>query len=246
MRRVLLLGLLACFACVACSTSTSSDPPTKELKHTSTLGLHQLTGSYGAFDDGQHIEIFVAILGDGFMLLGDGDAVTVDVNGTTVPLTERIEDTKVHYVGEFPSPPVEPVVTVTFTRRDEKSVATVRIAPAFEPKTPPTTAKIGDKLDLDLDPRPDLTKWQGVLGPMIQHAVELTGDCIDQGDQKIKLGQTYPLSWDTSTIQLVAGSTGCEVDVSFRLETGAPPFDGAFGGGFDGLQFRHFKLALTK
>ena len=242
MRNVLVLGFSLL---TACSIGNDDAPPKKELTKSSAVPLEQLNGSYGAFDDGTHIELFVAFVKDGFVLVRDGDNVTLDVNGTAVPLTERIEGDKVHYVGDFASPPAEPVVTVTFTRGSEKVVGKVRIAPAFEMKSPPTTAKVGDVLSLDIDPRPDLTQWQGPLGQIIGNAVEIHGDCIDKGEERFPLGSTYPVTWDTAGVRLVPGSTGCEVDVQMRLETNAEKFEGKFGGGFEGLQHRRFKLTLT-
>ena len=241
MRSSLVLGL---FVVTACSVNNDDGP--KELKTTSSLPLEKLNASYGAFSDGKHIELFVALLNDGFLLVRDGDNVIVDVNGTVAQVSERIEDDKVHYLGDFPSPPAEPVVGVTFTRGSEKVVGKVRIAPAFEMKSPPATAKMGDKVSLDIEPRPDLTKWQGPLGPLINHAVELHGECINKGVQKMPMVAEYPLTWDTSKIELTPGSNGCEVEVQMRLETNAGTFEGKFGGGFEGLQHRKFKMTLSK
>lgn len=258
MRSALSLALLTAFTVTACSIGKDDSP--KELKKSSSHSLDKINGSYGAFSDGTKLELFVAYVGDGFLLLRDGDNVSVDVNGNVVPLAERIEDDKVHYVAELPSPPREPVVTVTFTRGSQKVVGKVNIAPAFELKSPQSSAKHGDVVPIDLDPRPDLAleQWKGILGPLIHHVVEVHGDCIDEENQKkIELCSKdspegtckieYPLQWDTSKILLKAGSTGCEVDVQVRLETGAPPGEGQFKGGvFEGLQHRRFKLALTK
>lgn len=240
MRSTLVLGLFLVTAC-----SVGNDNP-KELKTTDSVPIEKLNASYGAFSDGKRIELFVALLNDGFLLVRGGDNVVVDVNGTVAQLTERIEDDKVHYLGDFASPPDEPVVGVTFTRGSEKVVGKVRIAPAFEMKSPPTSAKVGDKVSLDIEPRPDLAKWQGPLGPVINHAVEIHGDCINKGVQKMPMIAEYPLTWDTSRIELVPGSNGCELDVQMRLETNAESFEGKFAGGFEGLQHRRFKLTLTK
>ena len=105
MRSSLVLGLFLVTAC-----SASNDDPPKELKTTSSFPLEQLNASYGAFSDGKHIELFVAVLHDGFLLVRDGDNVIVDVNGTVAQVSERIEDDKVHYLGDFASPPDEPVL----------------------------------------------------------------------------------------------------------------------------------------
>ena len=256
MRSRLVLALLAGITVTACSVK--SDEP-KELKTTSSLTLDKINGSYGAFSDGTKLELFVAYVGDGFLLVRDGDNVTVDVNGNPVTLSERIEDDKVHYIAEVPSPPKEPVVTVTFTHGGESVVGKVRIAPAFELASPPSTAKHGDVASIDIEPRPNLDEWKSALGPLIHHLVEVHGECIDDDQQKkIELCAkdspegtctiAYPLQLDTSKILLKPGSNGCEVDVQVRLETGAPPGEeGRLKGGvFEGLQHRRFKLALTK
>jgi hypothetical protein len=257
MRSTLALVLFS-FGIAVTGCSLKSDDPPKELKKSSSIPLAQMNGSYGAFSDGTKLELFVAYISDGFLLLRDGDSASVDVNGTAVPLTERIEDDKVHYIAELASPPAEPVVTVTFVRGGESVVGKVRIAPAFELKSPPSAAKLGDTVSVDIDPRPNLEEWKGALGPLIHHVVEVHGDCIDEEKQKkIELcakdspagtcAIVYPLPFDTSKILLREGATGCEVDVQVRLETGAPPGEGKFGGGvFEGLQHRRFKLALTK
>jgi hypothetical protein len=256
MRSALVLVLLSGISVTACSLK--SDDPPKELKKSSASPLEKMNGSYGAFSDGKKLELFIAFINDGFLLLRDGDNVSVDVNGTAVPLTERIEGDRVHYIGELASPPAEPVVNVTFTRGAEKVVGTVRIAPSFELKSPQSSAKHGDMVPIDIEPRPNLDEWKGALGPLIHHVVEVHGECIDDEKQKkIELCAPdsaagtckieYPLQWDTSKILLKDGASGCEVDVQVRLETGAPPGEGKFGGGvFEGLQHRRFKLALTK
>ena len=253
MRSTLVLALLAGLS--ACSLGNDDAP--KEHKKSSSVPIERLGPSYGAFADAEKIDLFVAFTGDGFLLLRDGDAVTLDVNGANVALAERIEGDKVHYVGELVSPPPEPVVTVTFTRGAEKVVGKVRIAPSFALKAPPSSAKLGDTVSIDIEPRPNLEEWKGALGPLIHHAVEVHGECIDEAKQKkIELCAkdspsgtctiAYPLPFDTSKILMKEGATGCEVDVQVRLETGAPPFEGKVSGPFEGLQHRRFKLALTR
>jgi hypothetical protein len=255
MRSIFVFALLTGFTVAACSNSTE-DPP-KELKKSSSLPLEKIVPSYGAFADGTKLELFVAFTGDGFLLLRDGDGVALDVNGTAVPLTERIEEQRVHYIGELPAPPAESVVTVTFSRGSEKVVGKVRIAPAFSIEAPLSSAKHGDIVPIDIDPRPNLEEWKGFLGPLIHHVVEVHGDCVDEEKQKkIELCSRdspegtctieYPLQWDTSKILLKDGASGCEVDVQVRLETGAAPFEGKFSGPFEGLQHRRFKLALSR
>jgi hypothetical protein len=219
--------------------------------------IEKLGPSYGAFADAEKIDLLVAYTGDGFLLLRDGDAVTLDVNGTNVALAERTDGDRVHYVGAFSPPPAEPVVTVTFTRGAEKVVGKVRIAPSFTLKAPPTSAKLGETVSIDIDPRPNLEEWKGFFGPLIAHKVEVHGDCIDEEKQKKidlcakdspegKCDVAYPLPFDTSKILMKEGATGCEVDVQVRLETGAGPFEGKVSGPFEGLQHRRFKLALTR
>jgi hypothetical protein len=162
MRSIFVFALLTGFTVAACSNSTE-DPP-KELKKSSSLPLEKIVPSYGAFADGTKLELFVAFTGDGFLLLRDGDGVALDVNGTAVPLTERIEEQRVHYIGELPAPPAESVVTVTFTRGSEKVVGKVRIAPAFSIEAPLSSAKHGDIVPIDIDPRPNL-EWRSKSWP---------------------------------------------------------------------------------
>ena len=235
------------------STTTGAEP---ELHRTTELALDKVVPSYGAFDDGTKIEIFVAFIGNGFLRLGEGDTVAVDVGGTPVPTTESIDGDKVHYVGALTAPPDEPVVTVTFARGADKVVGKVKIGPSFTVKSPPTHVKVGDVVSLDLDPRPDLTKWPGILGPTLHHVVEVHGDCIDKGSQRFEVCAkdspqgtckiVYPFDWDTHALALTDGSTGCKVDVQVRLESPAPTFEGAFHGGFDGAQVRTFQVDVAR
>lgn len=251
MRSTLALALLLS----ACSLGNDDAP--KEHKKSSSVPIEKLGPSYGSFADAEKIDFFIAYTGNGFLLLRDGDTVTLDVNGTNVALAERTDGDRVHYVGELPSPPPEPVVTVTFTRGAQKVSGKLRIAPSFNLLSPPSSAKLGDTVSIDLDPRPNLDEWKGALGPLIAHKVEVHGECIDEEKQKkIDLcakdspagtcSIAYPLSFDTSKILMKEGATGCEVDVQVRLETGAPPFETISTGAWEGLQHRRFKLALTR
>jgi len=248
---------LVLFTCLSACTASVDGGSRPEPKNSSAFPLEKLNASYGAFSDGKSMDIFVAVLADGFLLMRDGDNVTADVNGTAVPLTERIEDGKVHYVGNLVSPPSEPNVTITFTRGADKVAGKVRMGPNFEPKSPPTSAKLGDVVPIDLDPRPDLSTWQSFVGPLLHHAIEVHGECIDEEKQKkIEVCTKdspqgtckieYPLQWDTSKVIFKDGATGCEVDAQIRLESPAPTWEGAFKGSFEGSQNRRFKVTLTK
>jgi hypothetical protein len=230
--------LLASSACTINANENEQKPP----QLSNTLKLDQINGSNGAFSDGKKLEIFVAMLGpEGFVKLGDGDTITVDVNGNTVPTRERIEDNKVHYIAEVTSPPTEPIVTTTLSRASgEKAVGKNSLAPAFELKSPPTTAKIGDAVTVDIEPRPDPAR-----AAKLRHRFEVRGTCVDKEKQTLDAPATYPLSLDLRNLQIV-GDAGCEVEVQVRIETNGEPYTGFKGGGFEGLQHRTFKLALTK
>jgi len=257
MRSILVLGVLLCAACASKSEPSPAAPAEPHL--TSELTLDKFTASYGAFSDGLKLDVFVVVIGDklGFMRLADGDTITVDVDGTSAPTTERIENGKPTYVASVSSPPSSPIITVTFARGAEKSVAKVQLGPSFALKTTPSAVKVGDVVSVDLDPPPDLAKWQTIIGTKLRHVVMVDGDCIEGGTQSFTLcakdspqgtcNVSYPLSWDTSTMKLVAGSNGCKVDVSMRLETGnSTTWEGPFKGGMECVQHRNYSADLTK
>src|SRR5688500_20149953 len=88
MRSSLVLALLGGTVLAACSIGSDDAP--KEHKKSSSVPIERLGPSYGAFADAEKIDLYVAYTGDGFLLLRDGDAVTLDVNGTNVALAERV------------------------------------------------------------------------------------------------------------------------------------------------------------
>lgn len=77
--------MLACTMQTSSGASGSGANEPRPLKHTSDLSLQRISASHGAFSDGKKLEIFVAFLADGFLLLGEGDTINVDVNGNRVP-----------------------------------------------------------------------------------------------------------------------------------------------------------------
>lgn len=237
MRRLsplLFVALTGCFV--------KGEPAPKEPQLSNTLQFNQINGSNGAFCDGKKLKVFVAMLGpDGFVKLGTGDTITVDINGTRVPTRERIEDGKVHYIAELASPLAESVVTTTLARTSgEKAVGKNSLGPSFELKSPPTSAKTGDTVLVDIEPRPDAAR-----AAKLRHRFEVRGPCIDKGTQRLDAPATYPLSLNLRNLE-VASDAGCELEVQVRIETDGEPFTGFKGGGFEGLQHRTFKLALTK
>lgn len=243
-----------CILLAACSSSSSSPTTSSGGTHfTDEYALSEISGSYGAFSDGQSLQIFVAYLKDGFLRVrpGGNDAITLSVNGTTVPTKEVIEDGAVHYVATVPPPLPYPVVTVTFGRDAEKVRLENKLGPAFELVSPPAKITAGDTVAIDVTPRPDLTAYQTVLGPALTHSLEVTGPCVDGNYQKIPLtGQeSYPLSWDTKTLKLTAAA-GCDLEVKVRMDTAAsaleplgPQKQSLKGAGFEAAQSR--KLAAT-
>lgn len=239
MRSAALVALLLLVAMSACTADTIEP---KEPQRSNTLAFNQINGSNGAFSDGKKLSIFVAMLGpEGFVQLGDGDTITVDVNGNTVPTRERIEDGKVHYIAEVSLPPAEPVVTTTLSRASgEKAVGKNSLPPAFELVSPPSSARTGDAVTVDITPRPDAAR-----ASKLRHRFEVRGTCIDKEKQTLDAPATYPLSLNLRNLQVV-GDAGCEVEVQVRIETDGEPFAGFKGGGFEGLQHRTFKLALSK
>jgi hypothetical protein len=234
-------------------------PP--EPRRSAEVGTDRLLASYGAFAGPDKLEIFVAFLVDddksGFARLVDGDAVTATVSGATVPLRERVEKGKVHYIGELLSPPDEPVVSVTFARAGNQSTATVNIGPKFDVVGPPSRITLGETLSIDVTPRPDLSKWPpSAFGPALRHVIVVYGSCVENGTQAFepcKPGTQgascqieYPLTWSTSATKLVEGQSGCDADVEVRLESASARFEGAVRGGFEGLQFRKFRAAIAR
>lgn len=232
--------MLACTMQTSSGGSGSGANEPRPLKHTSDLSLQRISASHGAFSDGKKLEIFVAFIGDGFLLLGEGDTINVDVNGNRVPLKERIEGDKVHYVAEVSPAPAQPEVTVTLVRGADQMATKVDLAPDFELREAPETMRAGDVVSIDLEPRPDAAKWR--------HAVEVRGECLQFENERFDLPNAYPLAWDTTALHALPGSAPCTLDVQVRVESFGVSGDekGTMNGLFEGLQHRSFKIALAR
>lgn len=245
------LGLLplCASALFACTVQTSSggagsgaDEP-RPLKHTSELSLDRITASNGAFSDGKKLEVFVAFIGDGFLLLGEGDTVSVDVNGTRVPVRERVEDGKVHYVAEVSPPPARPEVVVTLARGGDERTTSVDLAPDFELRRVPASMRAGDVVAIDLEPRPELPR-----DGLWRNAIEVRGDCLQVESQRFELPNDVPLAWDTRSLRALPGSAPCTLDVQVRVESFGVSSDreGGLNGLSEGLQHRSFTIELAR
>lgn len=243
--RSFLLPLCAS-ALLACTVQSSSADATSEprpLKHSSELPIERISASHGAFSDGKKLEIFAAFLGDGFLLVGEGDSVNVDVNGNRVPVRERIEGDKVHYVAEVSPPPAQPEVVVTLVRGASKSSTKVDLARDFELRGVPASMRAGDVVSIDLEPRPDLPTdgaWR--------NAVEVRGECLQFESERFELSKDFPLAWDTASLHALPGSAPCTLDVQVRVESFgvSSDRDGGLNGLFEGLQHRSFRIALAR
>ncbi|MBX3215392.1 MAG: hypothetical protein KF850_25370 [Labilithrix sp.] len=254
-----LLGLLPLLVSApACSNDSEDDD-----KFSESHQVSELNASYGAFADDGRLRIFAALLGrKGFVRLRGGDTIEIDVDGQRTPNTERLLDDRVHYIADVPAPRGETEVTVTFVRGVERVVGKIRIYSAFDLKAPPTSLKKGASAEIDVDPRPDLSKWPGFFGPGLVGKAELIGECIETGSQLVdlcargseagKCTQAYPLSLDSSKLILRPGTSSCNVAVHVRLAAGGSPFEGTGpaketfkGGGFEGYRVRAFDLELT-
>lgn len=225
--------------------------------------MSELNASYGAFADESRLRIFAALLGrQGFVRLRGGDTIEIDVDGQRVPSTERLLGDRVHYIADVPAPSGETEVRITFVRGVERVVGKIRIYSAFELKAPPSRLKKGERAEIDVDPRPDLSKWPGFFGPGLVAKAELIGDCIETGSQLVELcaadseegkcTQAYPLTLDAAKLVLRPGASACNVAVHVRLAAGGSPFEGTGpakekfkGGGFEGYRVRAFDLELT-
>jgi hypothetical protein len=253
--------------CTADVSNPSGDDPNAPEKFSDHYQPNQLNASYGAFAADGTLKIFTALLGEkGFVRLRGGDTIEVEVNGQKTPTTERILDGgKVHYIASMPnSATADTEIKATFVRGVDRVVGKIKLAGDFTLKTPPTTAKIGESPQIDLDPRPDLTKWTGPLGISLNAKAEVNGPCLDPDPQELALcsadsegaqcKHAYPLKLDTTKLKLKAGSTGgCEVNVQVRLRSGGTPFESEGpanakfkGGGWEGYRTRTFKMQLTQ
>ncbi|MBX3206016.1 MAG: hypothetical protein KF764_13170 [Labilithrix sp.] len=253
------MGLVALFVSApACSSDSDDDD-----KFSESHQVSELNASYGAFADEGRLRIFAALLGrKGFVRLRGGDAIEIDVDGQRTPSTERLLDDRVHYIADVPAPAGETEVTITFVRGVERVVGKIRIYSAFELVAPPKSIKKGGRAEIDVDPRPDLSKWPGFFGPGLVAKAELIGDCIETGSQLIdlcaadseagKCTQAYPLTLDAAKLVLRPGTSSCKLAAQVRLAAGGSPFEGTGpaketfkGGGFEGYRVRGFDLELT-
>jgi hypothetical protein len=249
----LLIGLVP-----ACSAADDDD------KFSNSHDVSELNASYGAFADEGRLKVYAALLGPkGFVRLRGGDTFEVDINGQRTATTERLLDAKVHYIADVPAPPGETEVAVTFVRGVERVVGKIRIYSAFTLKSPPPSLKMGQSAEIDLDPRPDLSKWPGFFGPGLVAKAEVIGDCLESGSQQIELcsaksepgkcTQGYPLRLDAGKLVPRPSSKGCNLAVQVRLTSGGSPFEGVGpakksfkGGGFEGHRLRTFETQLTE
>lgn len=250
------LAFLPAVAAAGCS----SDDDT----YTDHYAINQLNGSYGAFADEANLRILAAFLGDGgFLKLRSGDAVEIDVNGQRAAHTLRELDDKIHYVVDLAPPREETDVTITFVRGTERVVNKVKIPAAFELVKVPSAAKFLERVDVDVDPRPDLSKWPGFFGTGLIAKAEISAPCLEGGSQKIdlcgadspadKCVQGYPLRIDLGKLLFVPNTTTCELSVQLRLSSGGGKWEGigpkqeAFkGGGFEAYRAKSFKLTVNQ
>ncbi len=254
--RFFVFGLVSVVA-VGCAKDDEPAGSTDEFK------INELSASFGVGIDASTLTVRAALLKGGFLRVGDGDKVTIDVGGKEVSTYERVDGGRVHTIAEVKPPPAgRTEIVVTFTRGDERVVAKTLIAPPFELVDAPTSAKRGEAVKIDLSPRPDLEPWKGPLGPSLRHGVIVRGECVEKGEQKVEgcgadspagqCTQGYPFTFDTSKLKLTTESD-CDVDVEVQLQTNGGPFVGegpakeAFSGGaFNAVQHRAFKLRLAR
>lgn len=222
--------------------------------------ISALNASYGAFAEDGRLKVYAALLGDkGFVRLRGGDTFEIDVDGTRVPSTERLLDGKVHYIADVPEPAGETEVAITFVRGVERVRTSMKLYSLFTVPSPPTVLQAGGKVDIDIDPRPDLSKWPGFFGPSLVGRAEVLGDCV--GSQQFalcskdstadKCTQAYPLVLDAAKL-VASSSSSCPITVKIRLTSAASAFEGEGpqkqtfkGGGFDGHRGVSLPMQLT-
>lgn len=256
-RAAALLSLAVSPALLVAGCSNDDD------EYTDHYAINQINGSFGAFADETNMRVLAAFLAEGgFLKLRSGDTVEVDVNGARASTYQRELEDKVHYVVDMPPPPGETEVVITFVRGTERVVGKARIAAAFDFVSPPTTAKLNQALDVDLDPRPDLSKWPGFFGPALVAKAEIKGDCLESGQQNMdlcgvesepgKCTQGYPLRIDLGKLIYRPNTTSCELAVQVRLTAGGSKYEGTgpkketfAGGGFESYRAKAFKVTVT-
>jgi hypothetical protein len=249
---IISFGLL-CAACAKDGEPGSTD----------AYAIAELRASYGIGIDQTTLTVRAALLKDGFLRVGGGDTVTIEVAGKAVPAVERVDGSRAHTIAEVKPPPAgRTEISVIFARGAERVVAKALIAPPFEIVDPPSTAKRGDAVKIDVNPRPDLTPWIGPLGSSLRHRVIVRAACVGGGEQQIdgcaadspagQCKQGYPFTFDSAKLKLTNDSD-CDVDVEVQLLTNGGPFVGegpakqSFGGGgFDAVQHRSFKMRITR
>jgi hypothetical protein len=248
-----LLGLLVLAMTPACGDD-------EEETFSNSFDTTEMNASLGAFADEGRLRVYAAVLGPkGFLRLRGGDTFEIEIDGQRVATNERVLNDKIHYIADVPVPPAETTVTVTFVRGVERTVGKIRLYSAFTVKAPPATMKKNALTEIDIDPRPDLSKWPGFFGPGLNAKAEVNGDCIEGGSQQIdlcaansepgKCTQGYPLQLDTKKLRTTGN---CKVAVQVRLTSGASPFEGTGpekksfkGGGFEGYRLRSFETQLV-
>ncbi|HVH48087.1 MAG TPA: hypothetical protein VM925_37395 [Labilithrix sp.] len=225
--------------------------------------ISELNASYGAFAHEERLRVYAALLGPkGFVRLRGGDTIEIEIDGVRVSTTERMLDGRVNYVADVPAPPGESEVAITFVRGVERVVGKIKLYSAFNVVAPPATLPRTGSVDIDVDPRPDLSKWPGFFGPSLVAKAEVLGDCLETGAQRIdlcakdspagKCTQGYPLKLDAATL-IPSTTKGCQLAVQVRLMSGAKPFEGTGpakesfkGGGFEGYRLRSFTTQLLE
>jgi len=251
--------LLALSSIVAASAACAKDD--EPAGATDSYGINEINASYGIGADQTTLTIRAALLKGGFLRVGAGDTVTIEVAGKPVPTFERVDGGRVHTIAEVKPPPAGGTeVAIIFQRSAERVVSKALVAPPFELAAPPASAKRGELVTVDLTPRPDLTQWKGPLGgSTLRHGVIVRGECIEKGEMSLdgcaadspnECKQGYPFTFDTTKLKLTQEAE-CDVDVEVQLRTNGSPFAGEgptkqsfAGGGFDAVQFRGFKLRL--
>lgn len=226
---------------------------------------NELIASYGAFADDANLRVYAALIGtSGFVRLRGADSFEIEIDGERMAPTERILDDRVHYIVETPAPPTDTEVVITFVRGAERVTGKMTLTGAFALKSPPASAKKGESVQIDVEPRPDLSKWQGNFGPTLVAKAKVVGECIESGAQDNvplcaadgkpgECKQGYPLVLDTSKLSFVPDTKGCDVGVEVKLTSRGAPFEGMGptkqtfkGGGFDGHRFKSFNMTITE
>lgn len=242
------------------SADASLEPsPGADVPSTQERPLEKLNASFSAQSDGSALHVYAALLGSGFLRVRGSDTLSANVNGTLVPLVEQVDTVngvqKVHYVAQVSPPPEQPTVDIVFSRSGRSYPSSVKLLGDFEVNGAPDAFRAGDRVKLELSPRPDLAGAPaGVSGPGI--GIQVRGACL-----KTPAGTSYQASsvtdagggtfvWDTSTLDIEPSSGGCDVEVDVRLSTWgelARELGSAAGvRTVEGLQHRTFHATLRR